>query len=76
MPSQKRRLKGAPTSEQQDMDPLSFATLQGWTPGPLAILLTVVDLDRHVAAASDVAVVSRFFSGLWFGSRVQGLGVY
>jgi hypothetical protein len=49
VPSQKRRLKGAPTSEQQDMDPLSFATLQGWTPGPLAILLTVVDLDRHVS---------------------------
>ena len=51
VPSQKRRLKGAPASEQQDMDPLSFATLQGWTPGPLAILLTVVDLDRHVPTA-------------------------
>jgi ankyrin repeat protein len=46
--SARKRIERAPKTEKEDCDPLSFTTMMGWSPGPLAMLLAVVDLDRHV----------------------------
>lgn len=42
------RLRDAPLSEAQDCDPLTFCTLEGWSPAVLALLLHTVDTSRSV----------------------------
>jgi len=48
VPRVAKRLQNAPLTEHQGCDPLSFTTVQGWSPAVLAMLLAVVDHDRVV----------------------------